>query len=168
MVDSAALEIFIACVTHNFNVQGMRYPSGEIRGQIAMAAMLLALAACGGGSGEESGPPAGLQPTLASIQDNIFTPSCAYSSGCHQGAMAQQGLRLDDGFSLMNLFNVASVNYPFVRVSPGNPDASLLILKLEGNAQTGNQMPDGGPPLPFATVNVIRQWVESCTANACP
>jgi len=52
-------------------------------------------------------PPTGLQPTLASIQDNVFTVTCAVP-GCHGGAGAQQGLRLDPGFSAGNLINVPS------------------------------------------------------------
>lgn len=170
MVDSAARKILIACVAHNFNVQGMLYPSGEIRGQIAVAAMLLALAACGGGSGEEAPPLPTLQPTLASIQANIFTPSCA-KSGCHTGAGAQQGLILDSGSSWGNLFNVDSSEIMTLkRVNPGMPDLSYLIHKLEG-MQTGGgqivgmQMPADGPPfLQQATIDVIRLWI----ANGAP
>ncbi len=128
----------------------------------------LALAACGAGSGEgldQNGqplrpPPAGLQPTLASIQDNVFTVTCAVS-GCHGGAGAQQGLRLDPGFSAGNLINVASPRDPnLIRVIPGNPDASFIIQKLEGTQTLGDRMPDGGPYLPQSTIDVIRQWIQ--------
>ena len=136
--------------------------------------MTLALAACGAGSGEgldQNGqplsgggggaPPGGLQPTLASIQDNVFTVNCAVP-GCHGGAGAQQGLRLDPGFSAGNLINVRSPQDPnLIRVVPGDPDASFLIQKLQGaDGLLGDRMPDGGPYLTTATVNVIRQWIQ--------
>jgi hypothetical protein len=143
----------------------MLYP---IRGQVAAAAILLALAACGGGSGEESQPPTGgggLQPTLASIQDNIFTPSCAKSS-CHTGAMAEQGLRLDPGFSWGRLVGIVSPqDMSLVRVRPTDPDGSFLIHKLEGMGPggapiVGMQMPDDGPPfLQAAQIQVIKEWI---------
>src|SRR2546425_8033626 len=124
-----------------------------------LAAALLTLAACGGGGG--SAPPAtGLAPTLDSIQANVFSVSCALS-GCHTGAGAPFGLRLDLGFSYGNLINVPSPrDSNLIRVVPGDPDASFLIQKLQGTQTLGNRMPDGGPYLTTATVNVIRQWIQ--------
>jgi hypothetical protein len=79
-------------------------------------------------------------------------------SGCHTGAVAPQGLRLDEASSYALLVNVASTqDGSFLRVEPGNPDDSLLIRKLEGTA--GTQMPLNGTPLSQATINVIRQWI---------
>lgn len=146
-----------------------------MRGGIAI--LVLALAACGAGSGEgldQNGQPlsggsggnslappvAGLAPTLASIQANVFSVNCAVP-GCHGGAGAQQGLRLDPGFSAGSLINVASTqDATLVRVFPGNPGGSLLIQKLEGNQTVGFQMPAGGPYLPQSTIDVIRQWIQ--------
>lgn len=129
----------------------------------AIAIATLALAACGAGSGEgldQNGQPTGLQPTLASIQDNVFTVTCAVP-GCHGGTGAQQGLRLDPGFSAGNLINVPSPRDPnLIRVVPGDPDASFLIQKLQGTQTLGDRMPDGGPYLTTAQVNVIRQWIQ--------
>jgi len=125
-----------------------------------LTAALLTLAACGGGSGNPAPPITVLQPTLASIQDNVFTVTCAVSN-CHGGAGAQFGLRLDPGFSAGNLINVPSPRDPnLIRVVPGDPDASFLIQKLNGTQTLGNRMPDGGPYLTTATVNVIRQWIQ--------
>jgi hypothetical protein len=137
----------------------------------------LALAACGAGSGDgldQNGQPlsggsgggslappvAGLTPTLASIQSNVFSVNCAVP-GCHGGAGAQQGLRLDPGFSAGNLINVASPrDSNLIRVVPGNPDGSFIIQKLEGTQSLGDRMPDGGPYLPQSTIDVIRQWIQ--------
>jgi hypothetical protein len=97
--------------------------------------------------------------TLAAIQANVFTPSCA-TVGCHGGAGAQQGLRLDDGFSFDSLVNVPSTEVPTLdRVEPGNPNDSYLVRKIEGTASVGAQMPFGGPPLSQALIDDIRQWI---------
>ena len=143
------------------------YHVSRILRRIGIAATLLGLAGCGSGGEEAPPPPTGLQPTLASIQVNIFTPSCA-KSGCHTGAGAQQGLILDSGSSWGNLFNVDSSEIMTLkRVNPGMPDLSYLIHKLEG-MQTGGgqivgmQMPADGPPfLQQATIDVIRLWIAN-------
>jgi hypothetical protein len=143
-------------------VRMARVMLGRLLFASASVALLLALAACGGGGEDEAPPappPAGLQPTLASIQDNVFTPSCA-KSGCHTGAGAQAGLRLDPGFSWASLLMVSSQDMSLTRVIPGNPDGSFLIQKLEGTAMLGGQMPADGPPfLQQSTIIVIRQWI---------
>ena len=127
------------------------------------------LAACGSGGGSSSppannppnNPPPGgnpnLMPTFASIQDNVFTPICTV---CHSGAAAPQGLRLDAANSYGLLVGVASAEVPsLMRVQAGNPGASYLIQKLEGNAAVGGRMPLNGTPLPQADIDVIRQWI---------
>src|SRR6185295_8531436 len=96
---------------------------------------------------------------LASIQDNVFTPICTQ---CHAGAAAPLGFRLDESSAYAMLVNAPSVEAPsLVRVQPGNPDSSYLIQKLEGTAAVGGQMPLGQPPLPPATIAVIRQWIAN-------
>jgi hypothetical protein len=112
----------------------------------------------GGGSGST------LTPDLQSIQQNVFTPIC---TTCHSGAAAPLGFRLDAASSFAMLVNAPSVEVPsLLRVSPGNPDASYLIQKLEGHAAVGGQMPLGQTPLPQATINVIREWIANGAAPA--
>jgi hypothetical protein len=90
----------------------------------------------------------------------VFTVDCA-TSGCHVGAGAPQGLRLDDANSYALLVGVASSEAPTVlRVAPNDPDNSYLIQKLEGTAAVGAQMPLGGTPLEQAAIDVIRQWIS--------
>jgi hypothetical protein len=125
-----------------------------------------ALGACAGnGDGlDENGRPleedsGTLQPTFQSIQDRVFTPVC---TGCHAGAAAPLGLRLDEGSSYALLVNASSVEVPSLqRVQPGNPDSSYLIQKLEGTAAVGSRMPLNAPPLPASTIAVIRQWITN-------
>lgn len=135
----------------------------------ATVVLVAALAGCGGGSGEgldsngrpitEGGGSTGLQPTFASIQQNVLTPNC---TGCHAGAAAPAGLRLDAASSYALLVGVASAQAPGLqRVNPGNPDASYLVQKLEGRAAVGARMPFGGPFLEDSTIAVIRQWIAA-------
>lgn len=128
--------------------------------------LLLSVSGCSAGSGEGldiSGRPLSeggnvpLAANLESIQANVFNPFCVV---CHSGAAAPQGLRLDTNSSFANLVGVPSREVgSLFRVSPGNPDQSYLVQKLEGNAAEGQQMPLGGPPLAQSTINFVRQWI---------
>jgi len=150
-----------------YNADPMR--TGTALAALLLAAAPLAPAGCGAGSGEgldQNGqplvsPPGALVPTLASIQDNVFSPRCAIPE-CHGGGNVQYGLRLDPEFSAGNLINVPSPRDPnLIRVVPYDPDASFLIQKLQGaDGLLGGRMPDGGPYLTTATINVIRQWIQ--------
>lgn len=108
----------------------------------------------------------GLQPTLQSIQDVVFTPIC---SACHtgpSGGVLPAGMDLTSlTASFMSLVGISSINEPAVmRVAPGDPDSSYLIHKLEGTATVGDRMPFGGPPLDQATIDAIRQWITDGAA----
>jgi len=116
--------------------------------------------ACGGdGSSSGTAPSLAFGANFSEIQSNVFTPTCAIS-GCHFGAGAPQGLRLDSANSFAMLVGVPSSEVPAVlRVAAGNPNSSYLIQKLEGRAAIGAQMPLGGPELAQATIDIIRQWI---------
>lgn len=97
--------------------------------------------------------------TFDEIQANVFTPNCA-TAGCHQGAGAPQGLRLEEGVAFDFLVNVPSNEVPsLLRVEPGNPDDSYLVQKIEGTAAVGSRMPLGGPPLDQELIDAVRQWI---------
>lgn len=105
-----------------------------------------------------------ITPDLQSIEDNVFTPIC---SKCHIGAGAPEGLQLDAAHAYNAIVGVPSVEEPsFLRVDPGNPDKSYLVLKIE-NAPgiEGAQMPFGENPLPQATMDAIRQWITNGAPN---
>jgi hypothetical protein len=135
-----------------------------------MISLLLAACGSGGGDGDGGGGGGGggggdppIEATLASIQDNVFTPVCIE---CHAGAAAPQGLRLEEGMSHAMLVNVPSVEVPgTLRVEPGNPDDSYLIQKIEGTAPVGGRMPLGGQALPQDTIAAIRQWITDGAAE---
>ena len=66
---------------------------------------------------------------------------------------APQGLQLDAAHSYALLVGVPSNEESgLLRVKPGVPDSSYIVLKLEGSAGiVGAQMPFGGPPTGCAT-----------------
>ncbi len=130
-----------------------------VRASLYLILAALALGGCSGGDGTGLDGPPPLEASFSSIQANVFTPTCA-TAGCHQGAGAPQGLRLEAAVSYAMLVNVPSSEDPGVlRVAPGDPDASYLVQKLEGSASVGAQMPLNAAPLPQATIDVVRQWI---------
>ena len=69
---------------------------------------------------------------------------------------------LDAANSYGALVGVPSSEQPGVlRVKPGDAANSYLVQKIEGHAAVGARMPLGLPPLPDATILVIRQWIDS-------
>lgn len=104
--------------------------------------------------------PNQLEPTLDSIQRNIFSIHCAVS-GCHLGSTAPLGLDLSEGLAWGNTVNVASGERPgLLRINPGNPDNSYLVNKIEGASDiVGERMPRGRDPLSAEQINTIREWI---------
>jgi len=121
-----------------------------------------------------TGPSPDLTPTLSSIQKEIFETTDANGRqacvACHTnvGRTPAGGLNLVAGSSYAALVNAASLGKPGeVLVVPGNPDASYLVKKLEGDSGiTGKRMPRNGPPyLTSGQVLVIRRWVQAGAKN---
>lgn len=135
---------------------------------VFLSFFLFAVSACSGGSGEglvamsptPPQPPPAFGANFSEIQSNVFTPTCA-TSGCHVGAGAPQGLRLDEVNSYALLVGVASSEVPSVlRVAANDPANSYLVQKLEGTASVGSQMPLNGTPLAQSVIDTIRQWIS--------
>lgn len=121
---------------------------------------LRSLPACGGAGG------GGNQVTFTSLQNDIFTPTCAVS-GCHSAGSAEAGLVLVAGQSFGNLVNMPSTQQPgFDRVEPGDPNASYLVKKLRGDANiTGSRMPFGQAALSGDLLDRVIQWVQNGAPN---
>ena len=151
----------------------MKSQSNNVRNTLAFTLVALLLTSCGGGNGSSSPPvqPPGSSfgPNFSEIQANVFTPTCA-STGCHFGAGAPQGLRLDEANSFGLLVGVASMEASSIlRVAAGDPNNSYLIQKLEGTASVGAQMPLNAPALEQSSIDVIRQWItDGATDDRAP
>jgi len=108
----------------------------------------------------------GSSATLSQIQAQVFTPIC---SGCHSGPTSNSlpsGMNLTAGNSFTSLVNVPSIEVGTIdRVEPGDPDNSYLIQKLMGTAAVGSRMPQGGPFLDQATMDMIREWITDGAAD---
>lgn len=128
------------------------------------ASLGLALALAGCGSGKSSTAPAAVEPTLASIQQQILTPGCALPS-CHSSASQRGGLVLEAGRSYGQLVGVLAENEAArakgaLRVVPGHPEQSFLIDKLTGpGPDEGSPMPYTGTLLPGSQIEAIRTWI---------
>lgn len=101
----------------------------------------------------------GVQPTLVSIQEAVFTPVCTL---CHHGPRPAGELNLEAGSSAAALIGVKRPFDPEIRVIPGDAANSFLVMKLEGNLplpSQGERMPVGGPFLPPPAIDAIRAWI---------
>jgi len=103
---------------------------------------------------------------LSQLQATIFTPKC---SGCHSGVGA--GLpgvqNLTAGNTFAAIVGVASIEQPTLRrVTPGDPDHSYLVQKIEGAAGiSGQRMPLGGPFLAQSEIDQVRAWIAQGALN---
>jgi hypothetical protein len=105
---------------------------------------------------------AGLQSNLSSIQQYVFTPSCA-TAGCHGVVNLQAGLNLSSGYAYSNLVDVTSTeNGALKRVTAGNSEQSWLIRKLKGDGTS--VMPPTGQ-LSGAVIDTIAAWINTGAAD---
>ena len=83
-------------------------------------------------------------------------------SGCHITGMASGLAMPDEAAALASLVNVASPKCEgALRVVPGDADASLLVMVLEGTSTCIKPMPLGRDPLTEADLDAIRAWIDS-------
>ena len=129
---------------------------------LALAALLLAGCEHAEALGPDPGPGDGEPATLRRVQEEVFSRSCALS-GCHAGSSAPLGLDLSAGQAHGNTVGVRSVERPdLFRVAPGDPDASYLIKKVQGDADiVGGRMPLGSEPLSDDEIQLLRDWVTA-------
>lgn len=129
---------------------------------------LLTVACAGDGTGLEVGNGGGAVTLSGDVQP-IFTANCA-RSGCHAAPSPQEGQDLTDGQAYASIVNVASHELPTMdRVTPGDPDDSYLVHKIQGThvavGGSGARMPFGGTRLPQNQINLIRSWIQQGALN---
>ena len=110
--------------------------------------------------------PPGIEPTLTSIQSNVFGVICIE---CHvpggPGPMPLDSAEV----SFQSLVNAPSIEVQgLLRVEPGNAETSYLVHKIEGRPTiVGQRMPP--PPRPSLTleqIQAIRDWIDAGAPGA--
>ena len=138
----------------------------SLRWGLLIAVSAVAMGACDEKLSDLGGPTPNLQPTLSSIQSEIFSRQCI---GCHTGAggFLPGVMNLTEGNSYASLVGVRSIEQPALqRVAPGDPENSYVIHKLEGRGGiVGARMPFNGTPLTDGQILVIRRWIELGAPN---
>lgn len=133
---------------------------------LGVAIASIALGACDEKLSDLTGPTPNLQPTLSSIQREIFSQRCI---GCHNGAgrFLPAVMNLTEGNAYASLVGVASIEQSALqRVAPGDPENSYIVHKLEGRVGiTGARMPFTGTPLTDGQILVVRRWIELGAPN---
>ncbi|MEY4722388.1 MAG: hypothetical protein RIQ46_2113 [Pseudomonadota bacterium] len=128
-----------------------------------LAVMSAALAACSGSpEGNAEGSPATAGKSL--FQAEIAPLLASNCATCHLTGQEAGNMALIPAKAIESLVGVKSVEAPnLMRVVPGDPDTSYLVMKLEGTHMarggTGAQMPFGAPPLPKEKIAKVRQWI---------
>jgi hypothetical protein len=106
--------------------------------------------------------------SFAMIQGVIFDQSCA-TSGCHTQTSRAGGLVLERSQSYDDLINIvpsntAARNAGLLRVLPGRPDSSFLMMKLDRPPSSlyGDPMPQNSlSPLTENFREFVRQWIAA-------
>ncbi len=120
------------------------------------------------------GPPANLTPCeeavfhsdLTWIQAKIFSASCAGGS-CHDATSPQAQLELTSGSAHRELVNVKSTIYTsWNLVTPGDPAASMLLVRIGGATGPGEStMPKGQALMCSEKIDAVRRWIAAGAAN---
>ncbi len=123
-----------------------------------LVVLTLVAAACGD---DDTDDPVGPEPAGVGFEADvqpIFDLRC--TQACHSPPTLNGNLDLSPGASHAGLVGVPADGYADrIRVVPGEPDSSLLYLKLIGDPDVGNRMPLFGS-LDSLRITTIRTWIE--------
>lgn len=168
--------------------------NGGTGGTVAATGAVGGTVAATGGTGATGGTVAGTagttagtgptfvpgSPTFTAIFQEIILPNgCGAGAFCHGGTLGQANLLLtDQATAHAQLVGIAAMGAPapppgvsctgmgLTRVVAGDPDASLLVKKLEGTQTCGTPMPPPPAPLIDAMKQAqVRQWITNGALN---
>ena len=91
----------------------------------------------------------------------IFKDNCTLI-GCHSGSDPRRELKLTKEAYLSTTVNQPSIDKPeLMRVDPGKPDSSYLVMKIRGAENIkGVRMPFGRDPLAESKIDIIVEWIN--------
>lgn len=150
----------------------------RLRGSALAVGLGLLAASCGDSGSPTSATNLPASTTTIANDDRSLEPDPSYSgtiqaiferrsctdSACH-GQARSASLDLRAGTSYRALVGVAATQEPRVRVIPGDPDASYLVIRLEGRQSVGTRMPQGLAPLDAIDLGNIRNWIAEGAKN---
>ncbi|MBM4344545.1 MAG: hypothetical protein FJ100_14365 [Deltaproteobacteria bacterium] len=115
---------------------------------------------------EAAANPCNVKPTLASLEKDYFAASCAFGS-CHSAAKHAGELVLEQGKSYAQLVGVQALHpgaAGFVRVEPGKPNDSFLVVKVtQPQPGQGKLMPVGAtePIDADCGIAALKAWIAA-------
>jgi hypothetical protein len=152
----SALEAEILCPACDRNSDGV----------VAISELVGAVNAALSGCPSAPTPTATVAASLELIQRTIFSPRCAIPT-CHTAQAMAGSLVLDADSAHAQLVGVE----PFIdtaraagllRVDPGHPENSFLLVKLQGPPLgQGGRMPLSGARLNAAEIQLIGDWIAA-------
>lgn len=138
--------------------------------RVHRTAVILSVLLLAAGCDEEGNDDTG-STAFKELQDDIFTNKCTLAS-CHSVDFHAGELILEEGMAYDELFgdvdNQAAIDEGIEQVVPGDPDASFLLIKVQGglDPKYGTVMPQGSSAgLPEDDVALIRRWIEDGAPN---
>ena len=88
---------------------------------------------------------------------------------CHLTGQEAGNMALHSDGTYASVVNVPSIESKLLRVKPGFPKQSYLMLKLEGKhldaGGSGQRMPLAQSPLDEATLGKLRDWITAGAVN---
>ena len=125
------------------------------------------------GAGAQAGTGNASGPTFAELYDDVFF-SCA-SLYCHGRSDHESNLHMPDvdgAFDAMverDAAGSACASDTRKLVAPGDPDNSLLVLKLGDNPPCGDRMPQGASEgLNADQIERVRAWIAGGAPRGAP
>lgn len=92
----------------------------------------------------------------------LFAKECAF---CHLKEAPDAGLILEARFAYVAIVDVSSSESSLKRVSPGSPERSYLLLKMQdrhrASGGAGDKMPPGWLTTTPAEINLVREWIAA-------
>jgi hypothetical protein len=130
-----------------------------------LAALLVLLSLLLGFPEDSTGQDAGGATDLEARVADLFERRCA-TSGCHAGPVPQMEMDLTrDQFFAATVGQPSRERPDLLRVHPGQPDSSYLLMKIRGaEGIVGVPMPFTGDRLTEDEVAAVEAWIASLEA----
>jgi len=132
--------------------------------------LALSLGACSTSTDTKEGPP-----TFSAIYPMLFPRPTHYQCDfCHglppndkSNGRLSTGMDAETAYAGMigQPSTSSKCGEGYTIVVPGDPDNSLLLMKLSANPPCGDQMPNGGDKLSSTQLDQVRMWILDGAMN---